>query len=253
MGGLRSRDVASSDATVSLAATVVFAVLLALEFRARLPNGALFALQGTLLCGSRFAIEFYRARRLEFGLTATAIRGIGGSSSRRPRRAHRVARATRGSRARGRARWRHRFEPRFLTAIPPLHDYTLLKSVRAVCPRRFAESPDFDPEFPATSATGTSSRATARCTCAVGAGAATARCGRSTKRTQRCGNVCSSGPLPTRSINPDTQAIFPVPFGYEEAARPGAPAALVHLLARHHDAVQSELPGVLHEFEPATR
>jgi len=27
-------------------------------------------------------------------------------------------------------------------------DYTVLKSVRAVCPRCFAENPDFDPEYP---------------------------------------------------------------------------------------------------------
>ncbi len=64
---------------LALAATVVFAVLLALEFRARLPNGALFALQGTLLCGSRFAIEFYRdAPAPAFGLTAAQFACIGG-------------------------------------------------------------------------------------------------------------------------------------------------------------------------------
>ena len=29
-----------------------------------------------------------------------------------------------------------------------LHDYVLLKSVRAVCPRCFADDPNFDPEWP---------------------------------------------------------------------------------------------------------
>ncbi|MBV9439808.1 MAG: radical SAM protein, partial [Candidatus Eremiobacteraeota bacterium] len=32
--------------------------------------------------------------------------------------------------------------------IPALHDYTLLKSVRAVCPRCFGDDPAFDPQWP---------------------------------------------------------------------------------------------------------
>ena len=30
----------------------------------------------------------------------------------------------------------------------PIHDYTVLKSVRAVCPRCFADDPAFDPQYP---------------------------------------------------------------------------------------------------------
>jgi len=44
----------------SLAAGATLALLIALERRARLPENALFYIQGSLLCASRFVIEFYR-------------------------------------------------------------------------------------------------------------------------------------------------------------------------------------------------
>jgi phosphatidylglycerol:prolipoprotein diacylglycerol transferase len=44
----------------SLAAAATLAILLVLERRARLPENALFYIQGSLLCASRFVIEFYR-------------------------------------------------------------------------------------------------------------------------------------------------------------------------------------------------
>ena len=44
----------------SLAAAGTLAVVVALERRARLPENALFYIQGALLCASRFVIEFYR-------------------------------------------------------------------------------------------------------------------------------------------------------------------------------------------------
>src|SRR5579862_723136 len=41
-------------------------------------------------------------------------------------------------------------EGRMMTkqASLPVYDYTVLKSVRAVCPRCFSDDPDFDPEYP---------------------------------------------------------------------------------------------------------
>jgi phosphatidylglycerol:prolipoprotein diacylglycerol transferase len=54
----------------SLAAAAVLAILLVLERRMRLPENALFYLQGTLFCVARFAIEFYRQpARIETPLT----------------------------------------------------------------------------------------------------------------------------------------------------------------------------------------
>jgi phosphatidylglycerol:prolipoprotein diacylglycerol transferase len=44
----------------SLAAALILALLVVLERRARLPDNALFYVQGTLFCLARFVIEFYR-------------------------------------------------------------------------------------------------------------------------------------------------------------------------------------------------
>jgi prolipoprotein diacylglyceryltransferase len=63
----------------SFAAACTLAVLLALDRRGRLPENALFALQGALLCATRFVIEFYREPGATLGpLTVAQIACIGG-------------------------------------------------------------------------------------------------------------------------------------------------------------------------------
>lgn len=60
-----------SQLYLALAAAATFAIVCAVDRRARLPENGLFYLQGMLFCGSRFAIEFYRtAHPLWIGLTA---------------------------------------------------------------------------------------------------------------------------------------------------------------------------------------
>lgn len=60
-----------SQLYLALAAAATFAIVCAVERRARLPENGLFYLQGMLFCASRFAIEFYRtAHPLWLNLTA---------------------------------------------------------------------------------------------------------------------------------------------------------------------------------------
>lgn len=102
----------------------------------------------------------------------------------------------------------------------PVHDYTILKSVRAVCPKCFAGDDAFDPEYPTDICDG--------------------------HLVERAGHVylrrfCRRGHrevwslyeesadlwrylqqwrVPTKIVNPDTQELFPVPMGYEHGLGP---------------------------------
>jgi uncharacterized radical SAM superfamily Fe-S cluster-containing enzyme len=102
----------------------------------------------------------------------------------------------------------------------PLREYTLLKSVRAVCPRCFRDDPAFDPQFPDDICDGH---------LVERHGAVYLR--RFCRRAH--GEVWSlyeedadlwrylqQWRVPTRAINPDTSALYPVPTGYEYGLGP---------------------------------
>jgi phosphatidylglycerol:prolipoprotein diacylglycerol transferase len=64
---------------LALAAGLTFAVLVWLERKAALPENGLFAVQGLLLCGFRFSIEFYRdVPATVFGLTTAQLACLAG-------------------------------------------------------------------------------------------------------------------------------------------------------------------------------
>jgi phosphatidylglycerol:prolipoprotein diacylglycerol transferase len=61
------------------AAAATFAVLVVLERKRLLPENGLFYVQGVLLCGARFVIEFYRDVSVTaFGLTTAQLACLGG-------------------------------------------------------------------------------------------------------------------------------------------------------------------------------
>ena len=128
-------------------------------------------------------------------------------------------------------------------------DYTVLKSVRAVCPRCFPRNENFDPEYPTD----------------ICDGHLVERDGVYLRRYCRRGHgevwslyeeradlwrYLQQWRVPTKIVNPDTQDDLPGSDGLRIRPRPGAFAALVHLSARRDDAVQSAVPGVLHQLEP---
>jgi hypothetical protein len=109
-----------------------------------------------------------------------------------------------------------RSPPDFVTA-PGLHDYTLLKSVRAVCPRCFAAEPDFDPEFPIDICDGhlvdRGGSVYLRRFCRRGHGEVWSLY----EEDAQLWHSLQQWRVPTRAINPDSAEIFPVPMGYEHS------------------------------------
>jgi uncharacterized radical SAM superfamily Fe-S cluster-containing enzyme len=100
------------------------------------------------------------------------------------------------------------------------HDYTLLKSVRAVCPRCFGENPEFDPEFPTDICDGhlirRNDRVYLRRFCRRGHGEVWSLYEEDADLWQ----YLQQWRVPTKAINPDTSAIYPVPIGYEHGLGP---------------------------------
>ena len=101
-----------------------------------------------------------------------------------------------------------------------LHDYVLLKSVRAVCPRCFAETPGFDPEWPADVLDGhlveRDGAVYLRRWCRRGHGEVWSLY----EEDAEIWRYLQQWRVPTRRINPDTQEIFPLPLGYEYGLGP---------------------------------
>jgi uncharacterized radical SAM superfamily Fe-S cluster-containing enzyme len=101
-----------------------------------------------------------------------------------------------------------------------LHDYTILKSVRSVCPRCFAEIEGFDPEFPTDICDGhlvdRSGRVYLRRFCRRGHGEVWSLY----EESAELWRYLQQWRVPTRVINPDTQEIFPIPMGYEHGLGP---------------------------------
>jgi uncharacterized radical SAM superfamily Fe-S cluster-containing enzyme len=107
-----------------------------------------------------------------------------------------------------------------MTAIPGLHSYTLLKSVRAVCPRCFAEDPAFDPEWPTDVLDGhlveRDGAVYLRRWCRRGHGEVWSLY----EEDAAIWRYLQQWRVPTRKINPDTQTIYPLPMGYEYGLGP---------------------------------
>lgn len=102
----------------------------------------------------------------------------------------------------------------------PLHAYTLLRSVRAVCPRCFGEDPDFDPQFPDDICDGhlveRGGAVYLRRFCRRGHGEVWSLY----EEDADLWRYLQQWRVPTRAINPDTAAIYPVPTGYEHGLGP---------------------------------
>ncbi len=102
----------------------------------------------------------------------------------------------------------------------PVYDYTLLKSVRAVCPRCFAADPSFDPEFPTDICDGhlveREGAVYLRRWCRRGHGEVWSLY----EESAELWKYLQQWRVPTKAINPDTQQIFPVPTGYEYGLGP---------------------------------
>jgi uncharacterized radical SAM superfamily Fe-S cluster-containing enzyme len=102
----------------------------------------------------------------------------------------------------------------------PLNDYTLLRSVRAVCPRCFADDPAFDPEFPTDIVDGhlveRGGSVWLRRFCRRGHGEVWSLY----EEDYALWTYLQQWRVPTKRINPDTQTIFPLPMGYEYGLGP---------------------------------
>ncbi len=102
-----------------------------------------------------------------------------------------------------------------------VNDYTVLKSVRAVCPRCFAETPDFDPEWPDDIADGHLVRrgdsVYVRRMCRRGHGEVWSLY----EEDYALWDYLQQWRVPTKVINPDTRELFPAPTGYEHGLGPG--------------------------------
>lgn len=97
----------------------------------------------------------------------------------------------------------------------PVFDYTILKSVRAVCPRCFAENPAFDPEYPIDICDGhlveRDSAVYLRRWCRRGHGEVWSLY----EENAALWHYLQQWRVPTKIVNPDTSEIYPVPTGYE--------------------------------------
>jgi len=100
------------------------------------------------------------------------------------------------------------------------NDYTILKSVRAVCPRCFSENAGFDPEWPTDLPDGhlvrREGRVYLRRFCRRGHGEVWSLYEEDADLWQ----YLQQWRVPTKQINPDTTAIYPVPMGYEHGLGP---------------------------------
>lgn len=101
-----------------------------------------------------------------------------------------------------------------------VNDYTLLKSVRAVCPRCFAENADFDPEYPDDICDGhlveRDGRVYLRRFCRRGHGEVWSLY----EENAALWRYLQQWRVPTKVVNPDTEVLFPVPMGYEYGLGP---------------------------------
>jgi len=101
-----------------------------------------------------------------------------------------------------------------------VNDHTVLKSVRAVCPRCFADDPAFDPQWPADIADGhlvaRDGKVYLRRYCRRGHGEVWSLYEEDFELWQ----YLQQWRVPTKIINPDTREIFPVPTGYEHGLGP---------------------------------
>jgi uncharacterized radical SAM superfamily Fe-S cluster-containing enzyme len=102
----------------------------------------------------------------------------------------------------------------------PVYDYTVLKSVRAVCPRCFAENAGFDPEYPTDICDGhlveRDGGVYLRRWCRRGHGEVWSLY----EEDAALWRYLQQWRVPTKIINPDTSEIFPVPMGYEHGLGP---------------------------------
>jgi len=101
-----------------------------------------------------------------------------------------------------------------------LFDYTLQKSVRAVCPRCFAEIEGFDPEYPIDICDGhlveREGKIYLRRWCRRGHGEVWSLY----EESAELWRYLQQWRVPTKIINPDTTAIYPLPTGYEHGLGP---------------------------------
>lgn len=99
-------------------------------------------------------------------------------------------------------------------------DYTIQKSVRAVCPRCFADNVNFDPEYPIDICDGhlveRDGSIYLRRWCRRGHGEVWSLY----EERADLWRYLQQWRVPTKAINPDTQAIFPSPMGYEHGLGP---------------------------------
>jgi 7,8-dihydro-6-hydroxymethylpterin dimethyltransferase len=101
-----------------------------------------------------------------------------------------------------------------------VHDYTILKSVRAVCPRCFAGTADFDPEYPTDICDGhlveRDGRVYLRRWCRRGHGEVWSLY----EESAELWRYLQQWRVPTKVVNPDTSVLFPIPMGYEYGLGP---------------------------------
>jgi uncharacterized radical SAM superfamily Fe-S cluster-containing enzyme len=102
----------------------------------------------------------------------------------------------------------------------PVYDYTVLKSVRAVCPRCFVENDAFDPEYPTDICDGhlveRDGAVYLRRWCRRGHGEVWSLY----EEDAALWRYLQQWRVPTKVINPDTAALFPIPMGYEYGLGP---------------------------------
>src|SRR3974377_372576 len=98
--------------------------------------------------------------------------------------------------------------------------YTILKSVRAVCPRCFAGDPDFDPQYPQDILDGhlvtRDGKVLLRRFCRRGHGESWSLYEEDAELWQ----YLQQWRVPTKIINPFTQELYPVPMGYQHGLGP---------------------------------
>ena len=101
-----------------------------------------------------------------------------------------------------------------------VNDYTVLKSVRAVCPRCFADTTDFDPQYPDDICDGhlveRDRSVYLRRFCRRGHGEVWSLY----EENAEIWRYLQQWRVPTKVINPDINEIYPVPTGYEHGLGP---------------------------------
>jgi uncharacterized radical SAM superfamily Fe-S cluster-containing enzyme len=102
----------------------------------------------------------------------------------------------------------------------PVHDYTILKSVRAVCPRCFSENDGFDPEYPTDFCDGhlveRDGAVYLRRWCRRGHGEVWSLY----EENAPLWRYLQQWRVPTKIVNPDTTDLYPIPTGYEHGLGP---------------------------------